>query len=67
MDRMSARLNLLEQQISLLNSKNGQQEKEMLLMEEEINRMKTLVDLKNAQLEKCVPNISLPIADRALG
>jgi len=54
MDRMSARLNLLEQHISLLNSKNEQQEKE-------INRMKALVDLKNSELEKCVSNILLPI------
>jgi len=59
MERMSARLNLLEQEISLLNSRNEQQEKE-------INRMKALVDLKNSELEKCVSNISLPI-DRASG
>ena len=59
MGRMSAQLNLLEQHISLLNSKNEQQEKE-------INRMKVLVDLKNSELEKCVSNILLPI-DRASG
>lgn len=37
MDGMSARLNLLEQQISLMNEK--------------IDRMQTLVDQKNSELE----------------
>ncbi len=51
MDRMSARLNLLERQISLLSSKNDQQENDIRLMNEKINQMKTLVDLKNSELE----------------
>ena len=39
MDRMSVRLNLLEQQIHLLHSKNKNQESDIHLMNEKIERL----------------------------
>jgi len=39
MDKMSERLNLLEQQIHLLNSKNKHQENDIHLMDKKINRL----------------------------
>lgn len=51
MDRISERLNLLEEHISLLNSKNEQKENDIRLMNEKIDRMNTLVDRKNSEWE----------------
>ena len=48
---MSAQLNLLEKQISLFNSTNEEQGKDIRLMNEMINRINTIVDLKNFELE----------------
>lgn len=55
MSRMSARLNLLEKQNYLLNSRNEGQDKDIHLVDGKINRMinnlQMLVDLKNSELE----------------